>query len=657
MKRLCLNMIVRNESARIERCLASVVSQITCAVIVDTGSTDDTVAKICDFLNEHSVPHRIDFIPFVNFSQARNTALDAALGSDFEFDYLLLCDADMVLYVEDPQWRSKLSAPAYSMLQCSGALSYHNTRLLRRDATARYVGATHEYLDIAAALFPDTVARFVDHADGANRGEKFERDMRLLKDEIAKDPNNARAWFYLAQTYREAGMHLDAEIAYRTRVDMGGWDEEVWYAQRCVALSRRDMGDVEGFIADALKAYRMRPQRLEPLYDLAKFFREKGDNALAVLFADAGRGKPMPSDLLFVDDYAHRFGLDEEFSIAGFYLPNRRREAFEVCNRLALDKSAPSFTRQLARANLLHYVQPLSAHAPTFRAHQIPFVPPPGYVPMNPSVTRRAEQIVTTVRCVNYRIDASGCYLIRGDDGSITGDNPIRTRSFLLNLSDALVPKSDIEIETSPRAEYPLVRGWEDMRLYSVDDQLHVSANVREANADGWCEQHRGQLFLDSLRCRVVNERYMPGPTAERSHEKNWMPMPNGDFVYKIGHVVDKIGVTVAVTPVPFESSEMRGGSQLITFRGGYLALIHEATADASGRRAYLHRFVFFDADARPLRVSLPFWFQDRQIEFAAGLCWHPDGRRLVMSYGVRDCEAWLATVDAHEIAEMLGMV
>jgi sugar lactone lactonase YvrE len=40
--------------------------------------------------------------------------------------------------------------------------------------------------------------------------------------------------------------------------------------------------------------------------------------------------------------------------------------------------------------------------------------------------------------------------------------------------------------------------------------------------------------------------------------------------------------------------------------------------------------------------LSLPFVFHDKQIEFAAGLAWHPDGKRLLVSYGVKDQEAWV---------------
>lgn len=658
MARLCLNMIVRNESARIERCLESLVHHISCAVIVDTGSTDDTPEKVKAFFDKHGVPVTLGFCLFDNFSQARNWALDLARDAitAYEADYILLCDADMELKSASPTWRNMLTEPAYTIPQRAGSLFYHNTRLLRSDQTARYIGATHEYLDINASPLPDNASVwFVDHADGANRGEKIERDIRLLTNDLRENPDNARSWFYLAQTYREAGRFDEARGAYAKRVSLGGWDEEVWYAQRMVGECDRKLSYEAGFIEETLAAYQLRPQRLEPLYDLAKFFREKGDNALAVLFADAGRGKPKPDDLLFLDEHVYAAGLQEEFSIAGFYLPTRRKEAGEVCNWLATDKNVPDYSRQLARANLLHYVRPLKEQAPSFKAFQIPFIPPEGYVPMNPSVTRHGEQMWVNVRCVNYTITPEGYYAIRGEDGSITNDNPIHTRNYLLRLSYELVPELAKEIDTPSQDAYPLVRGWEDVRLYSEHGELACSANVREANKDGWCEQHRGRIVDHAHGFKVMNSRYMPPAGQPRNHEKNWMPMPGGGFMYKVGHVVDRNGVTVTVTDPPFHTADLRGGSQLILFRGGYLALVHEAHI-FDGKRVYSHRFVFFDAEGRPMYLSMPFFFQDRQIEFAAGLCWHPDGRRLIMSYGVRDHEAWLATVDATEVAEMVGL-
>lgn len=656
MKRLCLNMIVRNESERIERCLNSLVGQIDCAVILDTMSDDDTVERIEAFCDAHGIPVEIYFGEFENFSSARNRALNYAQNSMMEFDYVLFADADMELHADDKKFQQLLETalPAFAIEQRAGVLRYMNTRLLRKDVRAQYVGATHEYLDVQAMPLSSDIVWYEDHADGANRKDKFERDIALLKDDLSKNPTNERAWFYLAQSYREAGDYANAREAYMKRVLLGGWDEEVWYAQRMIGACNLKLSYEAGFIEETLAAYNRRPQRLEPLYDLAKFFREKGDNALAALFANAGRGRPVPSDLLFVDEYAHKFGLDEEFSIAGFYLPDHRDEAFEVCNRLALDNNAPAATRHLARANLLHYVQPLRAAAPSFKGYQIPFAPPRGFVPMNPSVTRHGDQMWTTVRCVNYTITPEGYYAIRGDDGSITTDNPINTVNYLLRLNNELVPLEAKPIIT-PKLPvvYSLVRGWEDMRLYTIRGELGVVANVREANADGWCEQHTGIIENNEVR----RPRYVRPQGVPHNHEKNWMPISNGDFMYKVGHIVDQNGVTVAVNDPPFHSADLRGGSQLIVFRGGSLALVHEAHYGFDGKRMYTHRFIYFDSEGRPLRASLPFVFHDKQIEFAAGMCWHFDGRRLVISYGVRDREAWIATVDAHDVAEMVGLI
>jgi hypothetical protein len=72
------------------------------------------------------------------------------------------------------------------------------------------------------------------------------------------------------------------------------------------------------------------------------------------------------------------------------------------------------------------------------------------------------------------------------------------------------------------------------------------------------------------------------------------------------------------------------------------------------GRRFYQHRFVWFD-DAGALRgVSRQFYFRAKGIEFAAGLAWHTDGRRLIISYSVVDSEAWIATVAAAEVLAAL---
>src|SRR5260370_22154355 len=210
----------------------------------------------------------------------------------------------MELVVDDPRCFDGLTEDAYRLIQRGAGLEYRNTRLLRRGAQgARYLGVTHEYLDVPSGRIADLDgAWFRDHMDGANRPGKFDRDIDLLRRGLQDEPDNARYVYYLAQSFRDSGRMAEAAQHYKRRAEMGGWDEEVWHARLQLARCWRDMGDERHFLHGALHAFEARPTRPEPLADLARFYREKGGcNELAALFAARGLQVPHPTDLLFND--------------------------------------------------------------------------------------------------------------------------------------------------------------------------------------------------------------------------------------------------------------------------------------------------------------------------------------------------------------------
>ncbi len=474
---------------------------------------------------------------------------------------------------------------------------------------------------------------------------------------LEPESESHRCWL-LAESHREAGRMAEAAESYAKRAEMGGGDEEEWYARVQQARCLRELGDEGGFLSRALAAFDQRPQRAEPLYDLARFYRERGMHEASVLFSEPGLALPPPEeDALFVEDFVYTAGLQEEYAIAANYSrdPARKDRGHAACNRLALDRDVPSGSRNLARSNLFFYIEPAGAMMPSFAARPVWFTPPDGYHATNPSVARRGGQIVLAQPSVNYTLTEDGHY--HTPNGA-----PIHTRNFLLRLDDDLEIRSTAEIlppADMPQPSYPRVPGFDDLRLFAWRDGLWCCATSHEMTPEGWREQVLARIDERAPEaCRLTDWRVLR-PQEPRRHEKNWMPQVAGDRLQLIHQcdptrVLDEQAQTVVEAIPAIAAEQFGGGSQAIAFDNGSLALIHEME-ERDGGRYYRHRFVWFD-EANVLRgVSRAFYFHRKGIEFAAGLAWHPDGKRLLVSYGVGDSEAWIATLDAGEVRGVLG--
>jgi len=195
--------------------------------------------------------------------------------------------------------------------------------------------------------------------------------------------------------------------------------------------------------------------------------------------------------------------------------------------------------------------------------------------------------------------------------------------------------------------------GYEDCRLFVLGGKLAASATVCDRLPhDKWPKIAVLALSGDG---DVVDAAVQPSPR----HEKNWMPFVYGGslhFVYSVDPllVLHYDEASRRVQPLPADigapGSTIRGGSQLVPYGDGFLAVVHEMLAP--GPR-YLHRFVRFDREVRPVRTSEPFFFQQLGIEFCTGLA--PVGDEFVLSYGVNDRQPRLAVVSKDVVAAMVG--
>jgi glycosyltransferase involved in cell wall biosynthesis len=317
---ICLNMIVKNESQIIRRCLDSVYKHIDTWCIVDTGSTDGTQDIIKDFLKDK--PGVLHERPWINFGHNRNEGLQLAREWG---DWILLTDADMVLI--DTGFNKNVldySADVYDLMQDNNGTCYNNMRLLSTKKAWKCIGVTHEYYDCEGGTqdrrFLDTLY-FNDISDGGSKGDKFERDIRLLTQGLIDEPTNVRYMFYLAQSYRDVGDYENAIKWYNNRVKGGGWDEEVWFAQYMIGWCMNARGDSYEAVWDTMMiAWRMRPWRVEPLWLLATEARKKNLWQHAYQISKICATTPWPkNDVLFIAKNAYGVGTLDEFSVAAYW--------------------------------------------------------------------------------------------------------------------------------------------------------------------------------------------------------------------------------------------------------------------------------------------------------------------------------------------------
>jgi glycosyltransferase involved in cell wall biosynthesis len=303
-------MIVRNEAAVIRRCLESVRPIIQHWVICDTGSSDQTAELIRNAFAD--IPGSLHSVPWVDFGHNRSIGMTLARG---KADYHLLLDADMELVVQ-AEFKRNLKADAY-LLRHEGDLDYWVERLVSDRHVWQFVGATHEFIRSQTARtrepLPGLTVRH--HCDGSARRGKFERDIALLKADLARDPANARAVFYLAQSYRDLGNLAQALEGYEKRAGMGGWAEEAWYARYQVARLQHRLGWAWPLVLTAyLTAYESRPARLEPLLPIVRYYRETGQPGLGRLFGRPVVEARYPEDILFIERRLYEYELPIEYA-------------------------------------------------------------------------------------------------------------------------------------------------------------------------------------------------------------------------------------------------------------------------------------------------------------------------------------------------------
>lgn len=673
---ICLNMIVKNESKIITRLFDSVLPIIDCYCICDTGSTDNTMEVIDEYFASKNIPGKIVVEPFKNFCHNRNYAIQSCLGMS---DYLLMLDADMILQMKHFDKKSLNNSDCFCILQGNDAFYYQNTRIVRNNGLFNYIGVTHEYINIPPNSKMGEIKKeslfILDLGDGGSKSDKFERDIRLLKEGIKEEPENVRYHFYLANSYYDCNKLIEAIDIYKKRIALKGWIEEVWYSYYRMGLCYLKMGKIEDAIYHWMLGYDEYPDRLEGIYEIIKYFRITSKHKLSYLFYEIAK-KILDKNLnrdsyLFLHNDVYTSKIVYEYTIIAAYLniKNINDEVIQVLNNsLDMSESNNLLTNMKFYKDILIPTNKVildNKFNLNINNEIITFHSSSSCIIKNPDPNKNTYFM--NIRYVNYIINENGNYL-NCDKHIITTNKFIEITNDFKLLNDKW-----FKLNFDSR----MYIGIEDIRIFndSVNDKLlfigtgyHKSNNIGIVN--GNYDLNNNELIYTEIIPNFCNNNC----------EKNWVYVDyqnSTHIIYNwyplnICKIDDNTKTLVEVdkkeTPLIF--SRVRGSTCGYKYKKNIMNnnendannislkmedceiwfVVHIVSYEQP--RHYYHMFVVFDNNMNLLRYSAPFKFEGDCIEYCLGII--VEDNQVILSYSNWDRTTRLGIYDKKYIDSII---
>lgn len=647
---LCLNMIVKNESKIIKRLLDSVINIIDSYCICDTGSSDNTIEIIKNYFETKGIPGEVFEIPFKDFGFNRNRSLERARQWGH---YVLLLDADMILEVSSTNFKkSDIVCDVYQIKQKNGSLEYYNPRIIRTDKNITCVGVTHEYYAIPTGVTCDRLSSIEinDIGDGGAKVDKFERDVKLLHRGLLDEPNNPRYHFYLANSYRDLGNLRKAIKWYKKRINLGGWDEELFVSCLEIGNIYLKLGKPDKSIYWWLEAWLYRKTRAESLYEIIKYYRSKGNKniQMAAYFYNLAKNIPYPkTDSLFIRKAVYEYLLDYEYSILAYYM-NWPIDHYKYLDLLG---KCEYFGNVLS--NYKFYVKHLNLLEPqkhTFNdSVRFQINTNTEFYPSTPSIIPHGNDYLMNQRFVNYLIKPNGEYLCNYPIISIN-------RRIILDSKFQINQTFDFDVLPQVMDRYG---GIEDVKLFPYNNKILFFGTEQDVKSKQLCVS-TGLYPIDNRTHQLISN-IIPSPINEKC-EKNWCYLDDGKslkIIYKwfpltIGRIdndIDRLQFDSTDTHVPMFFKHLRGSTHGITCDNEIWFMTH--IVEYGSPRNYYHCIVILDKDTLKYKKhSILFKFEDTPIEYCLGMIIKK--KEMILSYSKMDRESIVCVYNRPQIDQLI---
>jgi hypothetical protein len=293
---------------------------------------------------------------------------------------------------------------------------------------------------------------------------------------------------------------------------------------------------------------------------------------------------------------------------------------------------------------------------------------------MNPSIYNDNGKLLVNLRSVNYTFYHSEEKLFQHPYGPLTyvhpeNDNHLRTWNYYLELNDNYEIDRYCRVDTSKFPDKQLwdFVGLEDARIFRWNDKLYLSGVRRDEDEIGTGRMELCEIVVEENTVKQVSQVRIQPPIDSTSYcEKNWAPILDKPYHYiKWSNPTE----LVRVNPETGTSEQIftgeqkpidgypRGGSQVIPWKDGYVAITHEVDLFNSevGRKdaVYYHRILFWDRNFELRKWSKRFFIMGGHVEFCVGFTIHNGSYLLTM--GFQDNAAYLLKFDESVLEDFLN--
>lgn len=240
--KISLAMIVKNEQRYIERCILSVDGLVDEIVVVDTGSTDNTLQILNKY--EHVKVFHCKWSD--DFSKARNYSIEKTTG-----DYVLVLDADeYIVEGKRTELESLMLDNLIGRIEISSRFRKGNeiqiaSAYISRffPKCTRYEGEIHE--QIISHLKRKKLKIKVGH-DGYMDTNKGDRNIPLLIKALKKKPNDAYYLFQIGKELRVKKQYTEA-FKFLLKAYQLSEKQKLFYEELVIEIinSGKEFGDVK----------------------------------------------------------------------------------------------------------------------------------------------------------------------------------------------------------------------------------------------------------------------------------------------------------------------------------------------------------------------------------------------------------------------------